>query len=285
MKNILTKFGINTDVEITKIYHSAWKIHDSYILKKSSDVKSLERSILLNELLLQENLPVIEYLKTSDDKLYIYADNEYYCLMKLINGNHIDPFIGDTTANGYLLGQIIARLHLSLNKIEHKIDCYHSYYHEEMKNWDLSLVNVEVINACRDFQALYDTLPRQLIHRDMHLANLMFDNGELVGYLDFDICQNNVRIFDLCYMGMSLLVGEYQNAERLSIWQTIFTNIIRGYNDIIPLKPNELTAIPMLCVVIELIFTCFFGQTETAKNCADMTEWLYNNIEKIPQSI
>lgn len=151
----------------------------------------------------------------------------------------------------------------------------------------MSLVSEDVINACGDFRPLYDTLPRQLIHRDMHLQNLMFDNGKFTGYIDFDISQRNARLFDICYMGV-LLIGEYTNPERIKVWRTIFTNILRGYNDILPLSRDELEAIPMLCVVVELTFTCFFdsiGQHEISKDCANMTEWLYKNLDKIPQSV
>lgn len=45
----------------------------------------------------------------------------------------------------------------------------------------------------------YKTLPRQLIHRDMHTSNLLYRNG-MFSYIDFDMSQRNVRIFDIVYL-------------------------------------------------------------------------------------
>ena len=33
---------------------------------------------------------------------------------------------------------------------------------------------------------LEDDLPKQLIHRDLHPANMLFDNGRLTGFIDFE---------------------------------------------------------------------------------------------------
>lgn len=285
MNDILAKFGITPINEPEQIHENAWKIDDRYILKKLRNIESLERSLLLSELLLREELPVVEYIRIPS---CVTVGNDSYCVMKLIRGSFFDPFTGDITANGHMLGQIIARLHVSLKKIEDKIQCYNSYYYEEMKKWDLNLVSEDVINACHDFRGLYDKLPRQLIHRDMHLWNLLFDDGKLAGYLDFDICQRNVRIFDICYMGLSELAGKYHNADKLTEWQKLFTNIIRGYDSITSLTDDELHAIPMICVIIELTFTGFYhglGLADQVKFCVEFTEWLYKNKDKIPQKI
>lgn len=45
----------------------------------------------------------------------------------------------------------------------------------------------------------YKTLPRQLIHRDMHTSNLLYRNG-MFSFIDFDMSQRNVRIFDIVYL-------------------------------------------------------------------------------------
>lgn len=42
----------------------------------------------------------------------------------------------------------------------------------------------EQADYCLDFEPLYNTLPRQLIYRDMHIGNLLFEGNRFVGYLD-----------------------------------------------------------------------------------------------------
>ena len=34
-------------------------------------------------------------------------------------------------------------------------------------------------------------LPVQLIHRDVHFGNFLFDEGKFSGYIDFDLSQRN----------------------------------------------------------------------------------------------
>ena len=55
---------------------------------------------------------------------------------------------------------------------------------------------------------VYDVLPVGLIHRDVHFGNFLFDEGEFSGYIDFDLSQRNIRLFDLCYFMLGLLSEE-----------------------------------------------------------------------------
>ena len=81
------------------------------------------------------------------------------------------------------------------------------------------------------FESVYKTLPRQIIHRDMHPGKLLFDKGVFTGYLDFDLSQSNARIFDIVYLGCGLLVDNYKDETRLGQWCDIFAGIIQGYAD------------------------------------------------------
>ena len=56
--------------------------------------------------------------------------------------------------------------------------------------------------------AVYEQLPVQLIHRDIHFGNFLFADGVFSGYIDFDLTQRNIRIFDLCYFLLGLLSEE-----------------------------------------------------------------------------
>jgi hypothetical protein len=145
-------------------------------------------------------------------------------------------------------------------------------------------VREEVMRACHDFLPLYAALPRQLIHRDMHLGNLLFEGGRFTGYLDFDISQKNVRIFDICYMGASMLVDIYKDEGKLDGWRAVFDGVLRGYEKAQPLTEAEKAAIPGMFIAIELIFTAFFskiGQPGTAIFCAEMTNWLFDHQDRI----
>lgn len=295
IKRILFMFNVKKVDKIEQVYKSAWSINDSYILKHNVNLSELEKSIALSKMLINENIPVAMYFKTIDNNSYAFVDKEYYCLMSKISGHHIDPYLGDCTGTGKKLGNIIATLHLALKKIGLSFECYDADYIKELNGWIIEEIkeknlniSQEIIDECFAFEPLYIRLPRQLIHRDMHLGNLLFENDNFAGYLDFDISQKNVRILDVCYLGASMLVGNYQDAERLYLWQKIFKGVLAGYEEISQLSCDERQAIPMMFVIIELTFTAFFsriGQSEISKSCIDMTLWLYNNIDKIQSTL
>ena len=287
LKDILSVFGIYSVETIEQIHESVWSINNKYILKKSSDFSQLDKSILFNDLLLKEGVSVPEYLKTSDEKLHVQVGDTYYCVMKKLNGNHFDPYIGNSYKNGVVLGKAVAGLHGALKAISEKFDFDDANCMQEFNGWVLDEfkekdihIQQNLIDYCYEFVPLYNDLPRQLIHRDIHLGNLLFTDNEFSGYLDFDIVQRNVRLFDICYLGVSMLIENYQDKNRFDIWCQIFRGIINGYEKLFKLKENEIKAIPYMFVFIELLFTSFFlkiGQSAVSENCVDMAEWLYTN--------
>jgi serine/threonine protein kinase len=44
-----------------------------------------------------------------------------------------------------------------------------------------------------------------IIHRDPNPSNIMFENGEVTGFIDFVISERNVRLFDPCYCATGIL--------------------------------------------------------------------------------
>ncbi|NLM28166.1 MAG: hypothetical protein GX211_08335 [Clostridiaceae bacterium] len=60
----------------------------------------------------------------------------------------------------------------------------------------------------------------------MHTRNLLYDNGRFC-YVDFDMCQRNVRIFDIVYLGCSQLVENYKDETRLKQWREVFMGVLQ----------------------------------------------------------
>ena len=84
----------------------------------------------------------------------------------------------------------------------------------------------------KGFSKLSVQLPRLIIHRDMHGQNLLFDDESLTGYVDFELSQRNIRIFDPCYMGTGILTGCIKEVSKCEKWIEVFTEIMRGYDSI-----------------------------------------------------
>ena len=57
-------------------------------------------------------------------------------------------------------------------------------------------------------------LPRQIIHRDFHGQNIIFNNGRLDGYTDFDLNEKNARLYDLCYLCTGALASGFDNLSK-----------------------------------------------------------------------
>jgi len=285
MESILTHFGIENTRDITQIHEHAWDIDNTYVLKSNKSRKELDKSIKVNGLLLSEGVPVIAYLRTTKNKAYVRSVGNFWCLMKKINGTVFDPFIGETTQNGILLGKAVAQIHVALKSIEDRMDVNEKTVLEELLSWILPVLkkhdfsfHEDVIESIHRID--FDALPRQLIHRDIHTSNLLFENNKLTGYIDFDMIQRNIRIFDIAYLSCSQLVDNYKNPVRLQQWYEIFSGILQGYEEVSSLSQAEIESIPALFVFIEVLFTAFYlqdGATETAKNCAAMANWLHEN--------
>jgi Ser/Thr protein kinase RdoA (MazF antagonist) len=115
----------------------------------------------------------------------------------------------------------------------------------------------------------------------MHVGNLLFENGVLTACLDFDTCQKNVRVFDLVYLGSSLLVDNYLNNIRVREWSEVFLGVLQGYNELSKLNVDEIKAIPYLFLFVEVLFTAYFAKNnemESTKRCIEMVNWTHTNI-------
>lgn len=99
------------------------------------------------------------------------------------------------------MGEILGRLHLAFRKCEERLELWDNSLLDEMNGWVAERLSREkwldeetFRSAVGNLQDGYDRLPRQLIHRDVHFGNFLFDHGEFSGYIDFDLSQKNIRI-------------------------------------------------------------------------------------------
>ena len=290
-KDILGFWGIKATGAAEQIYRSAWDIDDTYILKNSADKNQLEKSVALSDLLLKQGISAPEYLRTPEGGAWVPVQDTGYVLMRKIRGHYCDPYKGDPFENGVMLGGLVAKLHLAMQKIGEAFACYEADFMQELDGWmtdslkeNAVHVPPEILDYCRSFGSLYASLPRHLIHRDLHLGNMLFSDGAFSGYLDFDMSQKNVRLHDVCYLGLTMLVDNDQDKSRFDIWRTIFRGVLTGYQETFALTDNEIRAIPYMFVLIELIFAAFYaqtGQADTAAGCVGMTERLYRGRDRL----
>lgn len=289
IEKILNQFGvIVTAIQPLKA-DAVWIVDNKYILKQSSDV-TIMKSAELAEKLVVAGIPVATYIKTKVGNYVCEADGKQYCLMTKLRGVHINPFDKNLNEIGKKLGSVIAELDNALKYIAinnpSDID-----FEKELHGWiepEIEKAGVKfddgVITACHAWLPLYHALPRQLIHRDLHTDNMLFDGDDFTGFIDFDMSQINARIFDICYLGCTLLVEEYEDELQFLKWQNIFSAVLDGYVENCSLTDDEFKAMPMMFIIIEIIFTAFYckiGQPDTAQSCVKFVNWLYQNQDML----
>ena len=262
------------------IEQTTWDIDGIYILKRYRNIGDLSQGVRFTELLTPHKIPVVAFIPTKDGQLT--SPDGLHCLMTKLPGKHADFYREPHLA--VEMGRELARLHVALSDVESKIECYDSNLLEDWQKKimpSLSGFPDEAVKKVDSFFCeAYHKLPRQLIHRDVHLYNVLFDKGCLSGWLDFDIGQRNVRIFDIAYLLTGLLIGNIHEPEKVKTWYKVCSELLRGYDEVNLLSKDERNALPVLMILIEFLFVWFWnerGNKEQRDIAGELAEWLYEN--------
>jgi len=283
MDNILQHWNVSGE-PVTLIYKSAhnstWNIGDKYILKNNPNAEQLSRNIHLANLLAAQNIPAVTYIKTINGEWT--APDKTYCLMEKIKGEHIDFYASPEIIRE--LGRGLARLHTALSEIEPELQCHDNNFLVEWRDYiKPGLVGVSDSLAEQTENrlfSLYGKLPRGPIHRDVHSQNVLFCDGKITGWLDFDLNRKDVRVFDLAYLLAGLLVGRIDDSQKIKEWKNIYRELLTGYDEVNTLTADERKALPILMIAIELLFVTYFGsmgKDEERDKANALAEWLHKN--------
>lgn len=285
MKKILSSWSIE-NININQITDTAWDISDKYVLKVYNDINSLIRNIKLLKELKRNNIPVAVVIPTKSGADYVEDNNKYYLLTEKLQGkNAVSICEWDGIARQ--MGIIIGKLHTAFANIAIDENVWKNSLLDEMQGWIYdnfekeewrTLNKTAYESTLSKLKLHYNNLPTQLIHRDVHFGNFLFSDGKFSGYIDFDLSQINIRIFDVCYFLLSLLVEE-ENKMSEAKWLSVVQETIEGYNSIIPLTQEEYCSIPYVMESIEILFISYFiGINDT--ECAISSKELYQMIVK-----
>ena len=275
IEQILPLWGIENK-RLLQIYPSAWEINDSYVIKVYDDKKQLERNIKISEILLDCAILVAKTVLTKTGEKYVEYKNSYFLMSKELQGSNISDIKDKTIA--WKMGCAIAQLHTAFARCEKEVEFWDNSLLKEMKGWirenlannEWKILNEEEYTKTVEMlESVYDYLPKQLIHRDVHFGNFLFFEGNLSGYIDFDLSQRNIRIFDICYFLTGLLAEETDDAFTKMEWIENAKAVIAGYESIINLSEKEKNAIPCVMECIEILFVAYFISMNDIKHAND----------------
>jgi Ser/Thr protein kinase RdoA (MazF antagonist) len=113
---------------------------------------------------------------------------------------------------------------------------------------------VDRLRALRGHVASVAALPVQLIHRDFHRGNVLFEDGTVSGYLDLDLVRQGPRLFDVCYCASSVLSESFREAGYANYWLSIVQAIFCAYGRVNGLSMQERSLAWSRLITMELIF-------------------------------
>lgn len=288
IEEILSVWGMEGG-KLVQIYPSAWEIDGSYVIKKYDDREQMERNSKAATLLGACGIPAAEIVCGKNGESYAEHKDAYFLMSKKLRGSNLSDR-KDLSAV-YKMGCAIARLHGAFLQCEKEMEFWDNSLLEEMKGWvretftgqEWQMISREEYEkAVTELEMVYDDLPKQLIHRDVHFGNFLFCEGELSGYLDFDLSQRNVRIFDVCYFLTGLLSEETDDAFTREEWLASVKAVTAGYESVNPLSEKEKSAVPCVMAGIEMLCAAYFIRVKDTKRAADACQILrmIQNCEK-----
>lgn len=282
-EEVLSEWNLKLDV--TPIQPSVWSVGDAYVLKAYDDRRTIQRNAAVSEELLRAGLPVAEICPLPDGRRYAEWEGRFWLLSARLKGSRIRSDACDA-AWFETFGTVIARLHLAFLACGDALELHDADLMDELNGWigeslrrnKPAWLPEDVLESeIRELAGFVPMLPRQPIHRDVHPGNFLFEGCVFSGYVDFDLSQRNIRIFDLCYFLLGILsegVLAWSEPER---WLLAVRCTMSGYGRMIRLEDAERRAMPCVMKCIELLFVAYglnTGNDKAARTAAELHAWV-----------
>jgi len=306
LRKVLDNWDIPKDLTIndvkivdgTKTANNVWQVGKDYILK-TGDRAILHRNARIAKALEAQGFAAAVPVPTKkgDD---LTEDQNNFVLISRTKGEPLPKakrFGADCGDFGFKYGQSIARLHKALLVVEEDIQPFEQNLFTHVTEWALPNVQKQNIQwnmglpdsffegYIRVFGALFEKLPKQLIHRDPNPCNILFCGGDVSGFTDFDLSERNVRLWDPCYCATGIL-SEQRNAENAyDKFPVILDAILHGYDSVNPLTAEEKQAIYYVICSIQMICVAYFESVNEYKDLArinrEMLVYIINQKDRI----
>lgn len=248
---------------------NVWFVGRDLVLKRSRDRERLRTHILLARLLASQGLEAALAVPAGDGSELLCAGEWVFCVMKRLRGSHLrsrELYGPGGKERAERLGEAIGRLSLALRTFDAPVEKNDLF--ATVSGWALPRVR-ELLDLpdsfctsyTEQFARLNPLLPRQLIHRDPHPGNILFTEKSCA-FFDFDLCEENIRLFDPVYAAGSILRETFDEEKTYALarWLPLLRAILRGYDTAAPLTPEEKAAVPCVMIGIECIFVAWCAE-------------------------
>jgi Ser/Thr protein kinase RdoA (MazF antagonist)/AraC-like DNA-binding protein len=279
------------------IADNVWYAGQEYVLKATSNPHGLTTHAAIARALEEEGMKAPVPVLTQDNQDFAQEDDLYFYLLPRMPGKPVNSralLQKDWAQKAGQLGRLIGRLHKVLSLHDGDLTLDEPDLLATVLNWAmpgtqavLSLPQEFYQTYTENFRRLYPLLPKQPIHRDPNPANIMMEGEEFTGFIDFELGQRSIRLFDPCYLTTAIMSETFTDAKTPSEgkWFDIYHSVLHGYDEVCPLTLEEREAVPYVVFTIAFICTAYFTRAPKYQNFAELSccimLWLYENREKL----
>jgi Ser/Thr protein kinase RdoA (MazF antagonist) len=265
----------------TRAADDVWAVGKDYVLKVGEREKFLRGFLVASALAAQGFLAATPM--TTRQGEWLACGEPAFALARRLEGEPLKTakrFGEGREEYGLQYGQGLARLHRALASVEAAIRPAEEDLPKQLLGWALPALRLQneqwkmglgeafFEKLLRELSETLPHLPKQLIHRDPHPGNILFEGEKLSGFIDFELSVRGIRLWDPCYCATGILseAEDLPSAERG--WIELLRGILRGYHGLNPLIEAERRAVfPVLCA-IQAICIAFFESREDFKALA-----------------
>ena len=298
LEEILKQWGLEAESLTDIVYEetgnrneNACYVGNDYVIKFSANLGKVENSIAIAKALAGVGLTAAIPVETTKGREY-YAEGElYYYVTKRIRGTQVKAgvmYLEDYEKKARFIGEVIGQLSLALKNID--VPANDANILNGVMNWAIPELKGK-LNVPEEFYEtyalkfgpLYPLLPKQLIHRDPNPGNIILSEDSW-GFIDFELSERNVRIFDPCYAATAILSESFvgANEEKLCRWVEIYKNLLYGYDSVAKLTEEEKVAVPYVILSNQFMATAWFATQEKYQELYEinkhMTEWMVGHF-------
>ena len=269
----------------------------AYYLKRRPGPDYVMRELALLSWLNEHGIVTAPPMLTHTGQPYLRRGDDVFALYPALSGQvPTDHYAPGAEERARTYGMGIAHLHERLAEYPQTPDFRLFDVRAEITQWiehdaqkDCARLKTgHVFDAarhlCRFLEQHQSGLPAHLIHRDIHPGNMLQADGEVCGYLDFDLACIGARLFDPCYCLTSMLVGGFGHEENRVRWLPLLTRLLSGYHSVLPLQANERQAVFSVLIAIQALFLAFSCRTDlfgAAQYNAHVIAWLLENRQAV----
>lgn len=269
-------------------------VGDEYVIKYTANPGNTKKAIEIAGALNNVGLSAPTIIPAKDGREYVQEGELYFTLSRKIDGERVVAgklYLDDYEKKARYTGEIIGWLDKALSTVDTATDEVDTY--NAVKSWALPKISSELglddeftKKFLNEFEGLYKSLPRQVIHRDPNPSNIIVADDKW-GFIDFELSERNVRIFDPCYAATAILSETFEdgNSDKFMKWISVMKGLIAGYDSVVKLTEEEMQAVPYIILANQFISTAYFADKDRYQELYEtnrkMTKCIIDNIEKI----